>query len=172
MCAGPRSTELARRDAYGPLITPSSAGAEERWRSATSTAAAVSTPSSPTTDSARRRCAPITVGGGSLWTLADRTAQLPPVMTLPGSAVGAGGALTVGVKELGPPGDTAFSVGDGAGALVVVVGVVLSGALFLSLPQAVSVPMPTIASPPAKSAICRVKRPDIMMSPYFSCRDY
>ena len=49
-------------------------------------------------------------------------------MTLPGSAVGAGGALTVGVKELAPPGDTAFSVGDGAGALVDVVGVVLSGA--------------------------------------------
>ncbi len=74
-------------------------------------------------------------------------------MTLPGSAVGAGGALTVGVKELGgPPGDTAFSVGDGAGALVVVVGVVLSGAFSFDLPQAVSVPIPTIARPPAKKA--------------------
>ena len=52
-------------------------------------------------------------------------------MTLPGSAVGAGGALTVGVKELAPPGDTAFSVGDGAGALVL--GDVVSGALSLSL---------------------------------------
>jgi hypothetical protein len=91
-------------------------------------------------------------------------------MTLPGSAVGAGGALTDGVKELGPPGDTAFSVGDGAGALVVVVGVVLDGDFSPDLPHAVSVPIPTIASPPAKSAICRVKRPDIMISPYFVCR--
>ena len=35
-------------------------------------------------------------------------------MTLPGRPVGAGRALTVGEKELFPPGPTAFSVGDGA----------------------------------------------------------
>jgi hypothetical protein len=84
--------------------------------------------------------------------VADRAAQLPPVMTLPGSAVGAGGALTVGVKEFAPPGDTAFSVGDGAGALVLV-GEVVSGAFSFDLLQAVSEPIPTIARPPAKSAI-------------------
>src|SRR4051794_6157854 len=104
--AGPKSTELASRDAYGPLIAPPSAGADERCRSATSTVAAVSTDSRPTADSARRRLTPITVGGGRLRTDTYRARQ-PPVMTLPGSAVGAGGALTEGVKELGPPGDTA-----------------------------------------------------------------
>ncbi len=39
----------------------------------------------------------------------------PPVTTFPGSAVGAAGATTDGVKELGPPGVrvVAFSVGEG-----------------------------------------------------------
>ena len=76
----------------------------------------------------------------------------PPVMTLPGSAVGAGGALTGGGKELAPAGVMAFSVGDGAGALELVGVVVLDGASLLSLPQAVKVPIPTIATPPANSA--------------------
>ena len=70
---------------------------------------------------------------------------------MPGSAVGADGALTEGVKELAPPGVRAFSVGDGAGALVLV-GDVVSGAFSFDLLQAVSVPIPTIASPPATSA--------------------
>lgn len=86
----------------------------------------------------------------------------PPVMTLPGSAVGAGGALTEGVKELAPPGVMAFSVGDGAGALELV-GLVLEGASLVSLPQAVRLPIPMIATPPAKSAICRVKRADLIL---------
>ena len=77
----------------------------------------------------------------------------PPVMTLPGSAVGAGGAFTEGVKEFAPPGVMAFSVGDGAGALELVGLDVLDGASLPSLPQAVRVPIPTIATPPAKSAI-------------------
>jgi len=86
--------------------------------------------------------------------VADRLDYLPPpVMTLPGSAVGAAGAFTVGVKELAPPGVSAFSVGDGAGALELVGVVVLDGASLLSLPHAVKVPIPTIATPPAKSAI-------------------
>ena len=89
-------------------------------------------------------------------------------MFWPGIAVGAGGARIVGVKELGPPGcmGSAFAVGDGAGALLelVVVAVVVDGVdgACLPPPQAVSVPMPTIASPPARSAICRVKRPEVM----------
>ena len=70
-------------------------------------------------------------------------------MTLPGSAVGAGGALTVGVNEFAPPGPTFFSVGEGAGALVLVDGVVL-GASFSLLPQALRAPIPTMARPPAK----------------------
>jgi len=74
-------------------------------------------------------------------------------MTLPGRAVGAGGALTDGVKEFAPPGVRPFSVGVGAGALVLVGVVVLEGASLLSLPQAVNAPIPTIARPPAKSAI-------------------
>ena len=75
--------------------------------------------------------------------------RLPPVMTLPGSAVGAGGALTVGVNEFAPPGPTFFSVGEGAGALVLVDGVVL-GASFSLLPQALRAPIPTMARPRKK----------------------
>lgn len=70
---------------------------------------------------------------------------------MPGSAVGAGGALTVGVKEFAPPGLN-FSVGEGAGLLVLVDGVVL-GASFSLLPHALRAPIPTMARPPAKSAI-------------------
>ncbi|AKK28294.1 hypothetical protein [Mycobacterium sp. EPa45] len=63
-----------------------------------------------------------------------------------------GAGLTVGENELGPPGDTAFSVGDGATEDDGVV-VVDDGASFAFWLQAVSAPIPTIAAPPAKSAI-------------------
>jgi hypothetical protein len=60
--------------------------------------------------------------------------------------------LTVGENELGPPGATAFSVGDGVtdddDGVVVVDGLSLAFEL-----QAVNAPIPTIATPPAKSAI-------------------
>ena len=86
-------------------------------------------------------------------------------MTLPGRPVGAGRALTVGEKELAPPGPTDFSVGAGAaGALELgeegaSVGLSLVGVL-----QAVSAPIPTMATPPAASASCLVKRAEIIAS--------
>jgi hypothetical protein len=70
---------------------------------------------------------------------------------LPGIAVGAGGAFTVGEKLLGPPPSEPFSVGAGGGAVllagvVVVVVVVVDGAgCFSSLLHAVVIPkMPTV----------------------------
>jgi hypothetical protein len=64
----------------------------------------------------------------------------------PGVAVGAGGALTVGEKLLGPP-TVPFSVGDGGVtvvlARVVVVVVDVVGAGFSSLLHAVIPIMPT-----------------------------
>jgi hypothetical protein len=67
---------------------------------------------------------------------------------------GAGAGLTVGENELGPPGFTAFSVGDGAGELVDAGVVVVEGdSLSLVLQPAVSAPIPTIAAPPAKTEI-------------------
>jgi hypothetical protein len=64
-----------------------------------------------------------------------------------------------------------FSVGATGGAdgavvveLVVVVGVVVSGA-FLPSPQAVSAPMAMIAPMPAVAARRRASRPDFMSSP-------
>jgi hypothetical protein len=78
-------------------------------------------------------------------------------MTLPGSAVGAGRALTVGENELFPPGPTAFSVGDGA--FVGVAGAlelgdfVSVGFSLVSVLHAVSAPIPTSATAPAASAI-------------------
>jgi hypothetical protein len=54
---------------------------------------------------------------------------------------------------LAPPGLTAFSVGDADGATDVDDGVVVVGASFSLELHAVSVPMPTIATPPAKRAI-------------------
>ena len=83
--------------------------------------------------------------------------------TLPGSAVGAGRAFTVGENELLPPGPTFFSVGDGAlelgeaGALDCVGAVVSAGFSFVSLLQALSAPIPTMATAPVASANCRVK---------------
>lgn len=86
-------------------------------------------------------------------------------MTLPGSAVGAGRALTVGEKELGPPTD--FSVGEGTfdeGAPEVWVGAVVSaGFSLVSLLQALSAPIPTIAAAPATSANFRVNDERMMM---------
>ncbi|WP_445170258.1 hypothetical protein ACTXG7_13590 [Mycolicibacterium sp. Dal123E01] len=83
--------------------------------------------------------------------------QLLPTICL--QTVPGGFGLTVGENEFGPPGATAFSVGDGVTELVVVVVVVVDGlSLALEL-QAVNAPIPTIAAPPAKSAIWRVKRP-------------
>ena len=90
-------------------------------------------------------------------------------MTLPGRPVGAGRALTVGEKELFPPGPTAFSVGDGAfdgeaGALELGDEGASVGLSLVDVLQAVSAPIPTMATPPAASASCLVKRADIISS--------
>jgi hypothetical protein len=74
------------------------------------------------------------------------------VTTLPGRAVGAGRAFTVGENELEPP-PTAFSVGEGAlddGALDG--AVVSAGFSLVPVLQAVSAPIPTMARPPAARA--------------------
>jgi hypothetical protein len=57
----------------------------------------------------------------------------------------------VGENEFAPPGLTAFSVGDTD--TDVDAGVVVVGASFSFELHAVSEPMPTIATPPAKRAI-------------------
>ena len=90
-------------------------------------------------------------------------------MTLPGSAVGAGRAVTVGEKELLPPGPTDFSVGDGAfdgdaGALELGDDGASVGLSFVAVLQAVRAPIPTMATPPAANASFLVKRADIMVS--------
>ena len=91
-------------------------------------------------------------------------------MTLPGRAVGAGRALTVGENELAPP-PTAFSVGEGAlddapelcdGA------VVWAGFSLVPVLQALSAPIPTMAAAPAARASWRVNVDD-MLSPCFQC---
>lgn len=74
----------------------------------------------------------------------------------PGTAVGGGGAFTVGEKLFGPPPSEPFSVGDGgAGTLllpgvvvvVVVVVVLVDGAGFSLELQAVVMPsMPTVTA--------------------------
>ncbi len=75
--------------------------------------------------------------------------------------------MIVGENELLPPGLTAFSVGDGAGALDDVgVVVVVGDSLAFELQPAVSAPIPTIAAPPAIRAIWRVNRPDFMTCPH------
>ncbi len=75
--------------------------------------------------------------------------SLPTIclQTVPGGA-----GLTVGENEFAPPGDTAFSVGEGTTVDDGVV-VVEDGASFAFELHAVSAPIPTIAAPPAKSAI-------------------
>jgi len=92
-------------------------------------------------------------------------------MTLPGSAVGAGGALTVGENE-GPAGETAFSVGVGAfdgdaGALEAGDDGASVGLSLVAVLQAVRVPIPTMATAPVASANCRVKRAADMIFPCF-----
>jgi hypothetical protein len=89
-------------------------------------------------------------------------------------AVGAGGALTGGVKRLPPVGLMLFSVDDTGGAevvlLVVVVVVVLDGLGVPPPPQAVSVPIATTAAMPKPAATRRVRRRSFMMESYvFSC---
>ena len=85
---------------------------------------------------------------------------------MPGRAVGAGRALTVGENELLPPGVRFFSVGAGAfgdaGALELGEGAVVSAG-FSFVVHAVSAPIPTRAAAPAASANCRVKRGDNMI---------
>ena len=69
---------------------------------------------------------------------------------------GAGDGLIVGVNE-GPPGATAFAVGDTDGLDVVEGAVVVEGDSFAVVPHpAVSVPIPTIAAQPTDSATRRV----------------
>lgn len=93
-----------------------------------------------------------------------------PVTTLPGSAVGAWGAITDGVKEFGPPGVSvgAFSVaeaggpdgggplGDGEGLCWVGTGDSLGSSLPRSeLQPAIHVAAPAIAIPPTSTPIRR-----------------
>jgi hypothetical protein len=78
-------------------------------------------------------------------------------MTLPGRAVGAGGAFTVGVNE---PTDC-FSVGEGvADALLSDDGALVSAGFSLVVLQAVKEPIPAIAAAPATRATRRDKRED------------
>jgi hypothetical protein len=77
--------------------------------------------------------------------------------------------LTVGVNELLPPGPAAFSVGDGAldgeaGAPEVWVGALVSlGFSLVSELQALSAPIPTMATAPVAKASFRVKDDRMMM---------
>lgn len=87
----------------------------------------------------------------------------------PGMAVGAGGALMVGVNLLPPLGLIDFSVGstDGPVVLVVVVVVVVdvSGVFFSSLPQAAVKPIiARMAAPPTAAETRRVRFVFIMRS--------
>ena len=105
----------------------------------------------------------------------QRRNRQPPVMTLPGKPVGAGRALTVGEKELAPPGPTAFSVGAGAfdgvaGALDSGDFVVSAGFSF-SVAHADSAPIPTMATAPVASANRLAKRVDIIVSPLIPMPD-
>ena len=72
---------------------------------------------------------------------------------MPGRAVGAGFALTVGENE-GPAGPTAFSVGVGAfdGALVAGDDGASVGLSLVAVLQAVRAPIPTMATAPVASA--------------------
>jgi hypothetical protein len=91
---------------------------------------------------------------------------------LPGTAVGAGGAITDGENVFGPDGMRgAFSVGltdcEGDGAVVAVVGavVVVVGAFSFALAQdEVKPTIARIAAPPAIAAIPRTTRSDVMVS--------
>lgn len=91
-----------------------------------------------------------------------------PVTTLPGSAVGAGGARTVGVNELGPVGlivGPALLVGDGLGEAELCVGVVVSdGFSLLSAHPAVETPTVITAMTLSASDIRRDTSADFIMS--------
>ncbi len=72
-------------------------------------------------------------------------------LLFPGTAVGGGGAFTVGEKLFGPPPSEPFSVGEGGtlllGGVVVVVVVLVVGAGFSFGLQAVVMPsMPTVTA--------------------------
>jgi hypothetical protein len=84
--------------------------------------------------------------------------------------VGAGGALTGGLKLLPPVGLRPFSVGetDAEGAVVVVVVVVLDGPPDSLPPQAVSAPIEMRAATPRPAAARRVNRLFMMLS-YLRC---
>jgi hypothetical protein len=92
----------------------------------------------------------------------------PPVITLPGNAVGAGGALTVGANEfcapdlpLEPP-VTDFSDGDGGAVMVGADGGGVSD--FSLVAQAPSIPMPRTAAAPAATAVRRTVAGGLMVS--------
>lgn len=102
-----------------------------------------------------------------------------PVMTLPGSAVGAGGAMTVGVNEFGPPGVRvgAFSVGEaggpegggplGEGLCWVGSGVFVGSWLSRSVLQpAIHVAAPAIATPPISTPTRRIVVVFVMVSSF------
>lgn len=104
----------------------------------------------------------------------------PPVMTFPGSAVGAAGATTDGVNEFGPPGVSvgAFSVGDavgptgagelpeGDGAPEVLVGSGVSDGLSSPLLHpAVMAIMLTMATPPIVNPIRQDTSRDFINTP-------
>jgi hypothetical protein len=79
--------------------------------------------------------------------------------------------LTVGEND-GPAGDTAFSVGVGAfegdaGALEAGDDGASVGLSFVAVLQAVRAPIPTMATAPAASAHCLIKRVDDMIFPCF-----
>lgn len=92
--------------------------------------------------------------------------------TLPGNAVGAGRAVTVGENEFAPP-PTAFSVGDGAlgdaGALELCDGAVVSaGFSLVPVLQALNAPIPTMAIAPVASANRRVNVDDMVIPLFFA----
>ena len=85
----------------------------------------------------------------------------PPVITLPGNAVGAGRALTVGENEFAPE-VSPFSVGDGGVAVELEDGgVVTAGFSFAE--HAVKNPMPISAAALAATAVRRTEVDDVMM---------
>ena len=98
---------------------------------------------------------------------ADPASLVPACQLSPGMAVGAGGALMVGVNLLPPLGLIDFSVGatEGPVVLVVVVVVEVSGAFFSSLPQAAVKPiMARMAAPPMAAETRRVRLEFMMRS--------
>jgi hypothetical protein len=78
-------------------------------------------------------------------------------------AVGAGVAVTGGVKRLPPVGLMLFSVADGV--VDVVGGVVLEGPPGPLPPQAVNAPIETTAAMPRLAATRRPSRPFLIASP-------